>query len=148
MKTLLKRVIADDEKEERRMTIQGRTLGQLLQEKLAESKPTTLNEVIQDTQEKIKVEDSVRVSDVPYTVGLRKDEVNNPDHYKMGGVETIEFIEAKATEEELIGYLKFNVIKYLSRAKYKGHDIQDLKKAQWYLNRLVSKYGEQNENKF
>jgi len=37
MKTLLKRVIADDEKEERRMTIQGRTLGQLLQEKLAES---------------------------------------------------------------------------------------------------------------
>ena len=133
------------------MTIQGRTLGQLLQEKLAESKPTTLNEVIQETQEKIKVEDGVRVSGVPYLVPggcINADSVNSPDHYKMGGVETIDFIEAKATKEELIGYLKFNVIKYLSRAKYKGHDLQDLKKAQWYLNRLVSKYGEQNENKF
>ena len=133
------------------MAIQGRTLGQLLQEKLAESKPTTLNEVIQETQEKIKMEDGVQVSGVPYLVPggcINLDAVNSPDHYKTGGVETIDFIEAKATKEELIGYLKFNVIKYLSRAKHKGHDLQDLKKAQWYLNRLVSKYGEQNENKF
>ena len=133
------------------MAIQGKSLGQLLQEKLAESKPTTLNEVIQETQEKIKMEDGVQVSGVPYLVPggcINVDAVNSPDHYKMGGVETIDFIEAKATKEELIGYLKFNVIKYLSRAKYKGHDLQDLKKAQWYLNRLVSKYGEQNENKF
>jgi len=62
------------------MTIQGKSLGQLLQEKLAESKPTTLNEVIQETQEKIKVEDGVRVSGVPYLVPggcINADAVNN-----------------------------------------------------------------------
>lgn len=111
------------------MTIQGRTLGQILKEKLEELE-----------------DEKVMVSGIPYKVELPRDAVNSPEHYKMGGVETIDFIEAKATKEELRGYLKFNVIKYLSRAKYKGNDLQDLKKAQWYLNRLVDGYGEQNEN--
>ena len=65
------------------------------------------------------------------------DMVNNPSHYTSGGIETIDFLEAKMSCEEVIGYLKGNVLKYLSRAGKKNDDVEDYKKAQWYLNRLV-----------
>jgi len=62
-------------------------------------------------------------------------DVINPDHYKMGGVETIDFIEAKQ-----LGYNLGNVVKYVSRAGKKSTSpLEDLKKAQWYLNREISK---------
>ena len=35
------------------------------------------------------------------------------------------------------GYLQGNVIKYISRYRYKGTALEDLQKAQWYLNRLI-----------
>ena len=62
------------------------------------------------------------------------DMVNHPPHYKTGGVETIDFIEAKD-----LGYHLGNVIKYVSRAKHKGNELEDLKKAQWYLERAIMK---------
>lgn len=62
-----------------------------------------------------------------------KDNVNHPSHYKVGGIETIDFIEAKS-----LTYNLGNVVKYLTRADHKGNKIEDLKKAQWYLNREVS----------
>ena len=62
------------------------------------------------------------------------DNVNHPSHYKSGGIETIDFIEAKE-----LGYHLGNVIKYVTRAKHKGNELEDLKKAQWYLNREISK---------
>lgn len=68
---------------------------------------------------------------------MKNDPVNQPAHYKIGGIETIDFIEAKLTLKELIGYLKGNVIKYLSRANDKKATVQDYKKAKWYLDRLV-----------
>jgi hypothetical protein len=61
------------------------------------------------------------------------DNVNHPPHYKTGGIETIDFIEAKS-----LSYNLGNVVKYITRADYKGNKIEDLKKAQWYLNREVS----------
>jgi hypothetical protein len=61
------------------------------------------------------------------------DKVNSPSHYKVGGIETIDFIEAKQ-----LGYHLGNVIKYISRADYKDDKLENLKKAQWYLNRAVS----------
>jgi len=61
------------------------------------------------------------------------DAVNHPPHYKTGGIETIDFIEAKS-----LSYNLGNVVKYLTRADHKGNKIEDLKKAQWYLNREVS----------
>lgn len=61
----------------------------------------------------------------------------NPNHYKQGSVECIEALEAALTPEELTGFLKGNVIKYLWRANLKGQ-IEDHKKAQWYLDRLCS----------
>jgi len=62
------------------------------------------------------------------------DMVNHPPHYKAGGVETIDFIEAKE-----LGYHLGNVIKYVSRADHKGNKLEDLKKAQWYLARAIEK---------
>lgn len=67
---------------------------------------------------------------------LAKDMVNHPAHYKTGGIETIDFIEAKS-----LSYNLGNVVKYITRADYKGNKIEDLKKAQWYLNREVSNLG-------
>jgi hypothetical protein len=65
------------------------------------------------------------------------DPVNSPAHYTAGGIETIEYIKAKLSPEEFIGYLKGNVIKYTSRAGKKQDTIQDLEKAQWYMNRQI-----------
>jgi hypothetical protein len=59
-----------------------------------------------------------------------EDIVNHPPHYKVGGIETIDFIEAKK-----LNYNLGNVIKYITRADYKGSRNEDLKKALWYLNR-------------
>jgi hypothetical protein len=67
-----------------------------------------------------------------------KDLVNNPPHYTHGGIETIDYMEAKATPEEFAGHLRLTALKYLSRTGYKDNALQDLKKAQWYVNRLVA----------
>jgi len=61
----------------------------------------------------------------------------NPDHYKVGGIEAIDYVQAKLSPEEYRGYLKGNIIKYLSRGLYKGNEAQDYKKAQWYCDKLV-----------
>jgi hypothetical protein len=62
------------------------------------------------------------------------DPVNHPDHYKDGGIETIDFIEAKE-----LNYHLGNVVKYVSRAGKKGDKLQDLQKAQWYLTREINR---------
>jgi hypothetical protein len=67
----------------------------------------------------------------------KADMVNAPPHYTVGGIETIDYIKAKLTPEEFIGYLKGNVIKYTSRAGKKDDIVQDLEKAQWYMNRQI-----------
>lgn len=62
------------------------------------------------------------------------DEVNHPPHYLVGGIEVIDYIKAKLTPEEFRGYLKGNVIKYISRADHKNGMI-DWGKADWYVDR-------------
>lgn len=64
------------------------------------------------------------------------DNVNNPSHYTQGEIETIDYIQDKLTDTEFRGYCKGNILKYLSREQHKGGD-EDLRKAQWYLDRLV-----------
>jgi len=66
------------------------------------------------------------------------DMVNSPDHYTHNGIEAINVIEAKLTDEQYEGYLQGSVMKYLLRSNYKGKRNEDLKKAQWYLNTLVN----------
>jgi hypothetical protein len=72
----------------------------------------------------------------PYTTE-QQDDVNHPAHYKVGGIETIEYMKAKSTPEEFKGHLRLTALKYLSRTGYKDDALKDLKKAQWYLNRLI-----------
>jgi hypothetical protein len=62
------------------------------------------------------------------------DAVNHPEHYTRGGIETIDFIIAKELSYEL-----GNVVKYVSRAQFKGEHLQDLEKAQWYLNDAIDR---------
>lgn len=64
------------------------------------------------------------------------DLVNAPAHYTAGGIETIEFIRAKLTPEQLKGYYLGNLLKYLSRGQYKN-GLQDYQKAMVYLRWLV-----------
>ena len=62
-----------------------------------------------------------------------EDVVNHPTHYKTGGIETIDFIEAKQ-----LNYHLGNVVKYITRADHKGDRLENLKKAQWYLEREIA----------
>ena len=64
------------------------------------------------------------------------DNVNSPAHYGHGKIECIDYIEDFLTKEEYIGYLRGNIAKYMHRWRYKNKD-EDLKKAQWYLDRLL-----------
>lgn len=63
-----------------------------------------------------------------------KDFVNHPSHYTDGGIETIDFIEAKH-----LPYHLGNTVKYISRAgkKDSAKTLEDLKKAKWYLDRYI-----------
>jgi hypothetical protein len=68
------------------------------------------------------------------------DPVNNPSHYNRKGVEAIDAIEASMSKEEFQGYLKGNVMKYIWRYRYKAKPLEDLKKAEWYLKRLIASH--------
>ena len=60
----------------------------------------------------------------------------NPSHYASGSIECIEAIEASMSPEAFKGLLKGNVLKYIWRHEHKN-GLEDLKKAQWYLERLI-----------
>ena len=65
----------------------------------------------------------------------------NPEHYTQG-IECIDYITSKN-----MSFLEGNVVKYVTRYKMKN-GLEDLKKAQWYLNRIIENYnkkGEENE---
>jgi hypothetical protein len=66
----------------------------------------------------------------------KHDLVNHPAHYTDGGIEVIDFIEAKR-----LGYHLGNVVKYICRAGKKGtnNGLEDLRKAQWYLKRAIER---------
>jgi len=64
------------------------------------------------------------------------DTVNSPSHYNFAGIECIDAIRAATGQEGFDSYLQGNIMKYLWRYQYKN-GAEDLKKAQWYLNRLI-----------
>ena len=70
---------------------------------------------------------------------MNHDPVDRPKHYNQGGVECLDAIEAALTPEEFKGYCKGNIIKYVWRENFKDQNIQDLKKSNFYLNRLIDK---------
>jgi len=79
----------------------------------------------------------------PSTTDLTKpykehDNVEKPSHYNTGNIECIEAIEEALTDKEIRGYFKGNCFKYLWREQYKN-GLEDLKKARWYLDRLIKR---------
>ena len=67
---------------------------------------------------------------------LTHDTVNHPSHYTDGKIEVINFIEDKG-----LNFNKGNAVKYIARAGKKdpSKEIEDLKKAQWYINREIKR---------
>ena len=66
--------------------------------------------------------------------------VKNPKHYNTGKIEVID-----AIEQWQLGFCDGNVIKYVARHKFKGRPIEDLKKAKWYLERLIKQYEQEKQ---
>lgn len=89
----------------------------------------TTNESFKSLLEEVRIKPTAK----PITVSATPDLVNQPPHYKVGGIETIDFIEAKK-----LNYNLGNVVKYLTRADHKGSKLEDLRKAQWYLTREIN----------
>ena len=65
------------------------------------------------------------------------DMVNHPKHYTSGKIEVIRIMEDQLTPEEYRGYIKGQVIKYITRERHKN-GLEDLEKAYWYLGRLIN----------
>jgi hypothetical protein len=62
------------------------------------------------------------------------EKINHPSHYNSGKIEVIEYLKDQGIAEDFcIG----NVIKYVSRHKFKGNPLEDLEKAKWYLEYLI-----------
>lgn len=95
-----------------------------------------LNGFISTHESKIEKVEEKSLEDTAYELGAKSTDNINPDHYKTGGIETIDYLKAKLTKEEFRGYLKGNIVKYISRAELKG-GLEDYKKAQWYSNKLI-----------
>jgi hypothetical protein len=87
--------------------------------------PKNIGEMIEKAQDARKELSIQMIEPTP-------DPVNHPAHYKVGGIETIDFIEAKG-----LSYHLGNVVKYITRADHKGNRRQDLEKAMWYLKREI-----------
>lgn len=65
--------------------------------------------------------------DMPFDI------VKKPQHYNQG-IETIDYIESWS-----MNFNTGNVIKYVTRAGYKNDQLEDLKKAMWYLDREIQR---------
>jgi len=96
--------------------------------KVVEASPS-LRELNEEYKNKISAQAPVQIE----MFEPKPDPVNHPEHYKVGGIETIDFIEAKK-----LNYNIGNVVKYLTRADHKGNKLEDLRKAQWYLTREIN----------
>ncbi len=65
------------------------------------------------------------------------EKVDHPSHYNQGQIEVIDYIEDIGMGED---FCAGNAIKYISRYKYKQKPLEDLQKAKWYVERLISYY--------
>ena len=66
--------------------------------------------------------------------------VNHPSHYNQGSIEAIDAMVAAFGVESVVSFCKINAFKYIWRAGHKegSPDVEDLKKAQWYLTKAIS----------
>lgn len=82
-----------------------------------------------------QIKKGTRVVEAPTPAPVvTNDPINHPMHYTTGGIETIDFIEAKD-----LNYRLGNAVKYIARAAHKGNYVEDLKKAVWYIERELER---------
>lgn len=65
------------------------------------------------------------------------DLINKPPHYMVGGIESIQVIKAKLTPEQFEGYLMGSKMAYDLRYPFKNSYVQDLRKSNWYAEKLI-----------
>lgn len=65
------------------------------------------------------------------------EKIDSPKHYVSGDIECIDAMKANDFQNEFRGYLRLCAFKYLWRCNYKGNKLEDLKKAKWYIERLI-----------
>lgn len=101
------------------------------------------NDKLKATEKDVEQPNNVRQEVMPVPVNIdavhvtrKHDMVNSPPHYTSGGIETIDFIAAKLSREEFIGYLKGNALKYGSRIGKKDDAVTDIGKMVWYSMKL------------
>ena len=70
-------------------------------------------------------------------VNKENDMVDNPEHYTFGGIETVDYLKAKLTKEEFVGWCRGNALKYLSRAGHKDEELQEYRKAAKYIEWII-----------
>lgn len=87
-------------------------------------------EVIEDTPD-------IREAVEKYSEDAKPDPVNHPAHYTSGGIECIDAMQAAFGDDAVKGFCLCNAFKYLWRHRQKN-GVEDLKKARWYLNRLIT----------
>lgn len=68
--------------------------------------------------------------------------VDNPIYYSQGEIQPYDFIKAQKMD-----FTEGSIIKYLTRYKFKGKPLEDLKKARWYLDKLIEKEGKNEMEK-
>ena len=117
---------ADIPKEEASTKVKVKAIQEL--EKVAEENSGTIKKHVEEILEPFRIVTEPNVGEDM--------NVNHPYHYTQGGIECIEAIKASMSLAEFRGYLKGNVQKYLWRYRLKN-GVEDLKKASWYLNRLI-----------
>ena len=78
---------------------------------------------------------------------MKDDMVNHPSHYNTKGMECIELIEYMVFGlTGIVAVYVANIVKYLYRFPDKGHAVEDLKKARWYLDKLIQHMEENGED--
>ena len=88
---------------------------------------------LSEARKKLLEQRRLKVNNVNPLDEKRKDNIKKPDHYNKGGIEPIEYI----TKNKL-SYCEGNVIKYITRWRYKG-GLEDLKKAKQYIDFIIEK---------
>jgi len=74
---------------------------------------------------------------------MNNDNVNHPQHYNQDGIECFDVISAFFGKEALEDFCLGNALKYLMRCQHKGKYLEDLKKAKFYIEKILALRGEQ-----
>lgn len=98
---------------------------------ISEQTKKQVDNTAQESADKIKLSQAV-----DEMMEMVPDNINHPAHYTTGSIEVIDYLQDKMPDKMFEGFCVGNALKYLSRYKHKG-GVEDLKKAQWYLSRII-----------